>query len=100
MGGCRRTNRPCRTMQPRSRSVNHTRRVQPPPTGGFLMSKTKRIAVDGVLAALYFALSALTFTVGNLQLRFTSLALIMAARFSEVGAMREMRSTPYFVQTG
>ena len=37
------------------------------------MSKTKRIAVDGVLAALYFALSALTFTVGNLQLRFSNI---------------------------
>ena len=43
------------------------------------MSKTRRIAMDGVLAAVYFALSALTFTVGSLQIRFTALALIVAA---------------------
>ena len=43
------------------------------------MSKPKRIALDGVLAALYFALSMLMVTSGNLQFRFTSLALIAAA---------------------
>lgn len=43
------------------------------------MSKSKRIALDGVLAALYFALSVLTVTSGNLQFRFTALALIIAA---------------------
>lgn len=43
------------------------------------MSNTRRIAMDAVLAALYFALSVLTITIGNLQLRFTALALIMTA---------------------
>lgn len=47
------------------------------------MSKTRRIAVDGMLAALYFALSALIvnlrFPLGDLQVRFTALALITAA---------------------
>ncbi len=43
------------------------------------MSKAKRIALDGLLAAVYFALSFLTIPIGgNLQLRFTSLALVVA----------------------
>lgn len=45
------------------------------------MNKARRIAVDGVLSALYFSLSLLTITSGNLQLRFTSLALLFAALF-------------------
>ena len=43
------------------------------------MSKTRRLAVDGMLAALYFALSMLTFTSANQQIRFTALALILTA---------------------
>ncbi len=44
------------------------------------MPKIKRIALDGMLAALYFALSFLTVPIGgNLQVRFTSLVLIVAA---------------------
>ena len=43
------------------------------------MSKPRRIAVDALLAALYFALSVLTVTTGSFQLRFTALALILAA---------------------
>lgn len=43
------------------------------------MSKTKKLAVCGVLAALYFALSFLTVQTGNLKFTVSSLALVMAA---------------------
>lgn len=44
------------------------------------MFNSKRIAVDGMLAAVYFALSWAVIPIGgNLQLRFTSLALLVTA---------------------
>lgn len=43
------------------------------------MSKTKRIALDGVLAAVYFALSYLVINTGSLKFTFTSLAIVVAA---------------------
>lgn len=44
------------------------------------MSKSRRIALDGMLAAVYFALSWAVIPIGgNLQIRFTSLAPIVAA---------------------
>ena len=43
------------------------------------MSKTKRLALCGVLAAMYFALSFLTIQTGTFKFTFTSLALIIAA---------------------
>lgn len=43
------------------------------------MSKTQRIAFDGMLAALYFALSYLTIESNVLRITFTSLAILVAA---------------------
>lgn len=43
------------------------------------MSKTKRLALDGVLAALYFALSYLTIESNVIRIAFTSLAILVAA---------------------
>ena len=44
------------------------------------MSKSKRLALDGMLAAVYFALSWAVIPIGgNLQVRFTSLALVVTA---------------------
>lgn len=43
------------------------------------MSKTKRLAICGMLAAMYFALSFLTIQTGTYKITFTSLALIIAA---------------------
>ena len=44
------------------------------------MTKTKRLALDGMLAAVYFALSWAVIPIGgNLQLRFTALALLVTA---------------------
>jgi uncharacterized membrane protein len=43
------------------------------------MSKTRRIALDGMLAALYFALSYLTIESNVIRVAFTSLAIIVAA---------------------
>lgn len=43
------------------------------------MSKTKRLALCGMLAAMYFALSFLTVQTGTFKFTFTSLALIIAA---------------------
>ena len=49
------------------------------PNGGFFMSKTKRIAIDGMLAAVYFALSLLVVDTGTFKFTFTSMAVIVAA---------------------
>lgn len=43
------------------------------------MSKTRRLAICGVLAAMYFALSFLTIQTGTFKFTFTSLPLIVAA---------------------
>lgn len=43
------------------------------------MSKAKRLALCGMLAAMYFALSFLTVQTGTFKFTFTSLALIIAA---------------------
>ncbi len=43
------------------------------------MSKTKKLAVCGMLAAMYFALSFLTIQTGTFKFTFTSLALVIAA---------------------
>ena len=43
------------------------------------MSKSRRIAFDGVLAAVYFALSFLVVDTGSLKFTFTSLAIVVAA---------------------
>ena len=43
------------------------------------MSKTKRIAFVGVLAAVYFALSYLVVDTGSLKFTFTSLAILVTA---------------------
>lgn len=43
------------------------------------MSKTKKLAVCGMLAAMYFALSFLTIQTGTFKFTFTSLALVTAA---------------------
>lgn len=43
------------------------------------MSKAKRVAFDGMLAAVYFALSFLVVDTGSLKFTFTSLALVCAA---------------------
>ena len=43
------------------------------------MSKTRRIAIDGMLAALYFALSYLTIESNVIRIAFTSLALLVSA---------------------
>lgn len=43
------------------------------------MSKTRKLALCGMLAAMYFALSFLTIQTGELKFTFTSLALIIAA---------------------
>ena len=43
------------------------------------MSKSKRVAVNGMLAAVYFALSFLVVDTGSLKFTFTSLALVVAA---------------------
>ena len=43
------------------------------------MSKTQRIAFDGMLAALYFALSYLTIESNVIRITFTSLAILVAA---------------------
>lgn len=44
------------------------------------MSVSKRIALDGMLAAVYFALKCLTIPIGNdLELTFATLALVVAA---------------------
>ena len=49
------------------------------PNGGFFMSKAKRIAIDGMLAAVYFALSLLVVDTGTFKFTFTSLAIVVAA---------------------
>ena len=65
-------------MRTRSRSENF-----PDPnlllTGGFFMFKSRRIAFDGMLAAVYFALSLLVVDTGSLKFTFTSLAIVTAA---------------------
>lgn len=43
------------------------------------MSKSKRIAFDGMLAAVYFALSFLVADTGTFKFTFTSLAIVAAA---------------------
>lgn len=43
------------------------------------MSKAQRIAFDGMLAAVYFALSFLVIDTGTLKFTFTSLAIVVAA---------------------
>lgn len=43
------------------------------------MSNTRKLALCGMLAAMYFALSFLTVQTGSLKFTFTSLALIIAA---------------------
>ena len=43
------------------------------------MTKAKRIALDGMLAGLYFALSLLTVESSVIRISFTSLALLVAA---------------------
>ena len=43
------------------------------------MSKTQRLAVDGMLAAVYFALSFLTIESSVIRITFTSLAILVAA---------------------
>ena len=43
------------------------------------MSKSKHIAFDGMLAAVYFALSFLVVDTGTLKFTFTSLAIVTAA---------------------
>lgn len=43
------------------------------------MSKAQRIAFDGMLAAVYFALSFLVIDTGTFKFTFTSLALVAAA---------------------
>ena len=43
------------------------------------MSKSRRIAFDGMLAAVYFALSLLVVDTGSLKFTFTSLAIVAAA---------------------
>ena len=43
------------------------------------MSKAKRVAIDGMLAAVYFALSFLVIDTGTFKFTFTSLAIIVAA---------------------
>ena len=44
------------------------------------MSVSKRIALDGMLAAVYFALKTLTIPIGNdLEITFATLALVVAA---------------------
>lgn len=48
--------------------------------GGFFMSKSRRIAVDGMLAAIYFALKLLTIPIGNdLEISVATLALVTTA---------------------
>ena len=42
-------------------------------------ARTRRIALDGMLAAVYFALTLLTVTTGSLKFTFASLAFVMAA---------------------
>lgn len=49
------------------------------------MSKEKRIAFDGMLAAVYFALSWLVVNTGSLKFTFTSLAIVVAALLFGVG---------------
>lgn len=43
------------------------------------MSKTRKLALCGVLAAIYFALSFLTVQTGSLKFTMTSLSLVIAA---------------------
>ena len=43
------------------------------------MSKAKRVAIDGMLAAVYFALSFLVADTGTFKFTFTSLAIVVAA---------------------
>ena len=43
------------------------------------MSKARRIALDGMLAAVYFALSFLTIESSVIRITFTSLAILVAA---------------------
>ena len=54
----------------------------------FMQSKTKKMAVSAMLAALYFALSMLAIPVGGLKLTFEHLPVIIAAlMFGPVDAL-------------
>ena len=46
---------------------------------GCSLSPTSRIAIDGMLAAVYFALTILTINTGSFKITFASLAFVIAA---------------------